>query len=80
LDEKLSYLPTKEEFYGKMDQVMGEFKAIRQEVAVLGYQVSDHGDRLGKTRIRPGHIFKLIHFSLRDYSPISSTSVQKALD
>ena len=48
LDEKISHLPTKDEFYVKMDEVMGELKTIREEVAVLGHQVSDHHDRLEK--------------------------------
>ena len=46
--DHLGHLPTKDEFYGKMDEVMGELKAIREEVAVLGHQVSDHGDRIDK--------------------------------
>ena len=44
----LGNLPTKDEFYGKMDEVMGELKAIREEVAVLGHQVSEHDDRIDK--------------------------------
>ena len=44
----ISHLPTKDEFYGTMDKVMGELKAIREEVAVLGHQVSNHEDRLQK--------------------------------
>ena len=48
LDEKLGHLPTKDEFYGTMDKVMGELKAIREEVAVLGHQVADHEDRIEK--------------------------------
>jgi len=46
--EDLSLLPTKDEFFGKMDEVIGELKANREEQAVLGHQVSDHGDRLEK--------------------------------
>ena len=46
VDEKLSHLPSKDEFYETMDNVMGELKAIREEVAVLGHQVADHSDRL----------------------------------
>ena len=38
----------KDEFYGKMDEVMGELKTIREEVTVLGHQVSDHDDRIEK--------------------------------
>ena len=48
LDEKLGYLPTKDDFYGMMDKVMGELKAIREEVTVLSHQVSEHDDRLDK--------------------------------
>lgn len=34
LDEKIKFLPTKDEFFGKMDEVMGELKAIREEQEV----------------------------------------------
>ena len=44
----LGNLPTKDEFYGKMDEVMGELKAIREEITVLGHQVSEHDDRIDK--------------------------------
>ena len=46
--DHLGNLPTKDEFYGTMDKVMGELKAIREEVSVLGHQVNNHGDRLEK--------------------------------
>ena len=48
----ISHLPTKDEFYGKMDEVMGELKAIREEAAVLGHQVSDHADRIDRIESR----------------------------
>jgi hypothetical protein len=48
IKEHLSHLPTKDEYYTKMDEVMGELKAIREEAAVLGHQVSDHSDRIEK--------------------------------
>lgn len=48
LDEKLGYLPTKDDFYGMMDQVMGELKAIREEQAVQSQHLSDHDDRIEK--------------------------------
>ena len=51
--EDISHLPTKDEFYGKMDEVVGELKAVREEVAVLGHQVSDHGDRIEKLESDP---------------------------
>ena len=34
LDDKLRDLPTKDEFYTKMDEVMGELKTIREEQAL----------------------------------------------
>jgi hypothetical protein len=44
----ISHLPTKDEFYGKMDEVMGELKAIREEQAVQSHQLSNHEDRIEK--------------------------------
>lgn len=46
LGEKTSLLPTKQEFFGKMDEVMGELKAIREEHALQGHTVSNHTDQL----------------------------------
>jgi hypothetical protein len=46
--EDLSHLPTKDNFYEKMDEVMGELKASREEQAVLSHRVSDHEDRIEK--------------------------------
>jgi predicted nuclease with TOPRIM domain len=48
LDAKLSYLPTKDEFYGKMDEVIGELKAIREEQAAQSHKLSNHEDRIQK--------------------------------
>lgn len=44
--EKLKFLPTKDEFYRKMDEVMGELKAIREELAAVTGRVSIHSDQL----------------------------------
>ena len=46
--DHLGNLPTKDEFYGKMDEVMGELKAIREEQAVQSQHLSDHEDRIEK--------------------------------
>jgi hypothetical protein len=46
--DDISHLPTKDEFYGTIDKVMGELKAIREEVSVLAHQVSEHDDRIDK--------------------------------
>ena len=48
----IRYLPSKDEFYGKMDKVMGELKAIREEQAVQSHQLSDHGDRIDRIESR----------------------------
>jgi hypothetical protein len=34
LDEKISHLPSKNEFYIEMDEVMGELKTSREEQTV----------------------------------------------
>ena len=46
LDVKLSHLPTKDEFYGKMDEVMGELKTIREEQTLQSQHLSDHEDSI----------------------------------
>ena len=60
LEERTSNLPTKDEFFTKMDGVMGELKAIREENAVLTKlqsKVNNHEDRIikveKKLRIQP---------------------------
>jgi len=44
----ISHLPTKDEFYTKMDEVMGELKAIREEQPLQSHKLSEHSDRIGK--------------------------------
>lgn len=49
LKKAVSYLPTKEELYQKMDEVMGELSDVRDEITILAdmkRQVNDHEDRL----------------------------------
>jgi len=44
--EGIKNLPTKEEFFSKMDEVVGELKTVREERTTLSHQVSNHEDRL----------------------------------
>jgi len=46
LEEKLSHLPTKDEFFAKMDDVMGGLKEIREEKTVLAHQSSGHDKQI----------------------------------
>ena len=49
--EDLKHLSTKEEFYEREDRIMGELKAIREEMTVLSdlnRKVDDHEGRLEK--------------------------------
>jgi len=46
--EDVSHLPTKDDFYTKMDEVMGELKTIREEQALQSQRLSDHNDRIEK--------------------------------
>ena len=50
----LSHLPTKDDFYEKMDEVMGELKTIREEQTLISHQVSDHEDRIQKIETNLG--------------------------
>ena len=46
LNEKLKNYPSKEEFFDKMDEVMTELKAIREETTVLPSQVGRNTKRI----------------------------------
>lgn len=48
LDAKLSHLPTKDEFFTKMDEVMEELKTIREEQPLQSHKLSNHEDRIQK--------------------------------
>jgi hypothetical protein len=57
--DDIGHLPTKDEFYEKMDEVMGELKVIREEQTVQSHQLSNHEDRLQKNRVSLGFVFRL---------------------
>ena len=49
LNEKLKYFPTKEDFFSKVDKIMGELQAIRESQTILtGKVYDDHEPRIVK--------------------------------
>jgi len=46
LDEKIKFLPSKDEFYSKMDDIMGELKAIREEQEIITGKTSEYNDTI----------------------------------
>lgn len=48
LKEQTSHLPTKDEFFAKMDEVVGQLQKIEQELTVVTYQTKGHDDRIVK--------------------------------
>ena len=46
LGEEFENLTTKDEFFSKMDEVMGELETAREEQTTLSRQVSSHENRL----------------------------------
>ncbi|MBI4157509.1 hypothetical protein HY502_01535 [Candidatus Woesebacteria bacterium] len=50
----LSHLPTKEEFFSRTDETMGELKAMREEHIVASGQISDHEDRIVRLEQKTG--------------------------
>lgn len=50
--EKLKFLPTKHEFYAKMDEVMFELKAIREEQELITGRNREVTDTLENHEIR----------------------------
>lgn len=52
--EEIKSLPTKDEFFSKMDEVMGELKTIREEQTIFSHTSSNHENRLQNLeKIRP---------------------------
>lgn len=51
-EEKLKFLPTKDEFYEKMDEVIGEIKAMREELTMQSGRISEHSDQLETHEVR----------------------------
>ena len=48
LDEKISHLPTKEEYYAREDKTMGELKKLREEVTLVNSQYKRTNKRVDK--------------------------------
>lgn len=49
--EDIKHLPTKEEFFSMEDMIMGELKAVREEITTLSdlnRKVNDHEERIEK--------------------------------
>ena len=54
IKERTKNLPTKDEFFTKMDKMMGELKTIRESTDILTHRFSDHGDRITKIEKKIG--------------------------
>jgi hypothetical protein len=52
--DDIGHLPTKDEFFTKMDEVMGELKAVREEQTLQSQHLSDHDDRIDRIESRVG--------------------------
>jgi hypothetical protein len=50
----IGHLPTKDVFFTKMDEVMGELKTTREEQTIQSHQLSDHEDRVEKIETKLG--------------------------
>jgi len=51
LQNQISNLPTKDEFYTKMDEVVGELAKMREENTLLGGKVYDHEERIAALEV-----------------------------
>ena len=55
IDEKTKNLPTKDEFFGQMSEVMRELAKIRESQEVITYKVyEDHDKRIEKIEKKVG--------------------------
>ncbi len=46
LEQKIDHLPTKEEFYSKMDEVVGELQKLREEVVFTNHHYEKTNKRV----------------------------------
>ena len=53
----IKHLPTKDEFYEKMDEVVGELKAVREEQAVLS-KINNKVNNLEERTLKIEHKLK----------------------
>jgi hypothetical protein len=60
IDEKIKILPTREEFFNKMDEMMGEIKASREEQTLQVGSISDHSDQLEDHEERIYNLEKIV--------------------
>lgn len=63
--EEIKHLPSKDDFFGKMDEVMGELKTIREEVTLLGGRQSETSDQLEDHEERIGKLEEIIPLSAK---------------
>lgn len=57
--ESISHLPTKDEFYEKMDQVLGEVQAMRQDFAAHKSMHTDLEQEDKNTLHKVKHLYKI---------------------
>lgn len=60
---EIKHLPSREEFYERMDKLIGEIKASREEHSVISGQISRHSDTLERHEKRIEKIEKILKTS-----------------
>lgn len=48
VEEGVKHLPSRDEFFEKMDEVMGELKTVREQQEIITGKTSNHEGRLEK--------------------------------
>lgn len=64
LKEAISHLPTKDEFYNKMDEVLGEFQKMREDFAAHKMSHENIQEDTSKLKQQVQHLFKT--FEIKD--------------
>lgn len=52
-EKRLKFLPTKDVLYEKLDGIMDELQAMRQEMTLANDRLSKHSDQLGSSNPPP---------------------------
>lgn len=59
--EEIRFIPTKDDFFNRMDQLMGEVQAMREDFAIIGSRTSEHTDEIEDHEVRLSKVENHLH-------------------
>lgn len=60
LKQEIKHLPTKDDFYNRMDELIGEVKSMREEQTLIAGKISEHTDSIENHEYRIGKLEEIL--------------------